>query len=176
MTINNISASSPPVVRLLGYLVLSYLQLNVFLYAVHIPGSTNKLADVLSHFQWDVFRALAPEATQVGVPCPLWLWNAGLIQDSLSAGTWVAYNKVWLEWFALLEEVGGVAEEEKMSSLVLIFVCSNLEKGVSEARMSRKLAALLFLFKLSGEKDFTKSFMIQQVLLENFRRHVFFGL
>lgn len=51
VAINNISASSLPVVRLLRYLVLSCLRMNIFLYAVHIPGSSNKLADALSCFQ-----------------------------------------------------------------------------------------------------------------------------
>lgn len=40
--IKNISASSPPVVPLFHYLVLSCLRMNTFIYAVHIPGTTNK--------------------------------------------------------------------------------------------------------------------------------------
>lgn len=113
------------------------------------------------------FRTLALAAEQVGLLFPRQLWEVtldspGLIRDSLSAGTW-AYSKVWLEWFALLEEVGGVAAGEERLSLVF-FMCSNLTKGVSEAGMGRKLSALAFLFKLSGEVDVTKSFVIRQTL------------
>lgn len=38
-----------------------------FIYAVHIPGVENTLADSLSHFQWDKFRELAPGADKEGV-------------------------------------------------------------------------------------------------------------
>ena len=76
--INRASASSQPVVRLLRYLVLRCLRLNVFLYAVHIPGVKNDIADALSRFQWDRFRELAPAAEQRGFPCPEWLWGIAL--------------------------------------------------------------------------------------------------
>ncbi|XP_040186277.1 uncharacterized protein LOC120918659 [Rana temporaria] len=76
--INRISASSLPVVRLLRHLVLRCLQFNVFLYAVHIPGVDNTLADSLSRFQWGRFRELAPTAERTGVPCPAWLWDTAL--------------------------------------------------------------------------------------------------
>ncbi|XP_077309137.1 uncharacterized protein LOC143928250 [Lithobates pipiens] len=72
--VNRMSASSPPVIRLLRQLVLRCLRLNVFLYAVHIPGVENALADSLSRFQWDKFRELAPGAEAVGIPCPGWIW------------------------------------------------------------------------------------------------------
>lgn len=45
--INSITSSSPPVIRLLRHLVLRCLQLNSFLYAVHVPGVTNTVADDL---------------------------------------------------------------------------------------------------------------------------------
>lgn len=73
--INRISASSLTVVRLLRHLVLRCLQLNIFLYAVHLPGVDNTLADALSRFQWDKFRDLAPSADQQGVRCPRGLWS-----------------------------------------------------------------------------------------------------
>lgn len=76
--INRLSASSPPVIRLLRHLVLRCLQINVFLYAVHIPGVDNTLADSLSRFQWDRFRELAPAAETEGIPCPGWLWETVL--------------------------------------------------------------------------------------------------
>lgn len=75
--INSISASSPPVVRLLRYLVLS-LRINAFVYAVHIPGVDNKLADALSRFQWEEVRRLALEAKRIGETCPAELWRIAL--------------------------------------------------------------------------------------------------
>ena len=76
--INRVTASSPPVIRLLRHLVLRCLQLNVFVYAVHLPGGDNVVADALSRFQWDRFRELVPEAEERGVPCPEWLWQIPL--------------------------------------------------------------------------------------------------
>lgn len=65
----SLSGSSPPVIRLL-HLVLRCLQLNMFLYAVHLPWVKNALADVLSHFQLDRFWELAAGAEERGTPCP----------------------------------------------------------------------------------------------------------
>lgn len=65
--INNISASSPPVIRLLRYLAHSCLRKNALIYAVHIPGVDNKLSDALSRFKWDEFRSLAPESEPKGL-------------------------------------------------------------------------------------------------------------
>ena len=76
--INRVSASSPPVVRLLQHLVLRCLQRNVFIHAVHIPGVENVIADALSRFQWDRFRELVPGSEQHGVPCPEELWRIAL--------------------------------------------------------------------------------------------------
>ena len=76
--VNRLSAASPPVVSLLRHLVLRCLHLNVFMYAVHLPGVENTLADALSRFQWDRFRELAPAAEQHGVPCPDWMWDIAL--------------------------------------------------------------------------------------------------
>lgn len=76
--INKVSALSPPVVWLLRHLVLRCLEINVFVYAVHLPGVENVIADALSCFQWDRFQKLVPEAEQQGVPCPDWLWKIPL--------------------------------------------------------------------------------------------------
>ena len=76
--INSISASSPPVIRLLRYLVLKCLKVNALIYAVHIPGVDNRLADALSRFQWEEFRILAPGAEGQGEPCPQKLWDIAL--------------------------------------------------------------------------------------------------
>lgn len=46
--INKVSASSPLVVRLLQNLVLRCLQSNVFIHAVHLPGTKNVIADAFS--------------------------------------------------------------------------------------------------------------------------------
>lgn len=76
--VNRLTAASVPVVRLLRHLVLRCLQVNAFIYAVHLPGIDNTLADALSRFQWGRFRKLAPEAEQHGVACPDWMWNIAL--------------------------------------------------------------------------------------------------
>lgn len=73
--INSLSGPSPPVIRLLQHLVLCCLQLNIFLYAVQLPGVKNTLADTLSHYQLDRFRELMPGTEQRGTPCLPWLWQ-----------------------------------------------------------------------------------------------------
>ncbi|KAM8960765.1 uncharacterized protein RCH25_036532 [Pelodytes ibericus] len=78
MAVNNLTASSPPVVRLLRSLVLRCLDYNITFRAVHIPGVHNITADALSRSQWEVFRAVAPQADLEGIPCPAELWNLGL--------------------------------------------------------------------------------------------------
>lgn len=75
MAINQQTANSPPVVALLRHLVLRCLVLNVHFSAVHVPGKLNVIADSLSRFQWDRFRAVAPEADESGLCCPEHLWR-----------------------------------------------------------------------------------------------------
>ncbi|KAM4706799.1 NACHT domain- and WD repeat-containing protein 1 [Discoglossus pictus] len=60
--VNNITATSIPVVQLLCHLVLCCLLLNIWLQARHVPGVENGIADALSRFQENRFSALAPQA------------------------------------------------------------------------------------------------------------------
>ncbi|KAM8945646.1 uncharacterized protein RCH25_048954 [Pelodytes ibericus] len=78
MAINNLTASSPPVIRLLRKLVLLCLKYNISCRAEHITGVVNVMADALSRLQWDVFRAVAPGADAEGFRCPQELWSLGL--------------------------------------------------------------------------------------------------
>lgn len=68
--INGLTASLPPVVRLLQHLVLRCLLLNAWVVAVHVPGVANGVEDSLSRSQWERFRQLAPEADVNGLECP----------------------------------------------------------------------------------------------------------
>lgn len=73
--VNQQSANSPPVLRLLRHLVLRGLYQNSWFVAKHIPGVSNSVVDALSRLQWDRFCVLAPEAEQCRIPCPKWLWS-----------------------------------------------------------------------------------------------------
>ncbi|CAN2388360.1 RNA-mediated [Pristimantis euphronides] len=75
MAINQVSASSPPVVRLLRHLVLRCMSLNAWVVAIHVPGVSNVVADSLSRQQWGRFRQLVPTAEATGIPCPGHLWD-----------------------------------------------------------------------------------------------------
>lgn len=77
--INCLSAKSPPVISILRKLVLHCLEINLWLKALFIPGSSNLLADALSCQQWDNFKRLAPEADPSPTPCPLHLWDILLV-------------------------------------------------------------------------------------------------
>lgn len=76
--INNLSAKSPPVVKVMRHLVFLALKYNIWLRARHIPGCQNNLADALSRFQLDQFRWLARGAEQEGEVCPCYLWSIPL--------------------------------------------------------------------------------------------------
>lgn len=73
--INNQRGSSLQTLRLLRYLVFRCLQFNVSFTARHVPGVENGVADALSRFDFDRFRALAPESSLTGLPCPPHLWQ-----------------------------------------------------------------------------------------------------
>ncbi|KAM4045411.1 LOW QUALITY PROTEIN: uncharacterized protein ACNLHF_009243 [Anomaloglossus baeobatrachus] len=73
--VNKLIADSPPVVDLLRHMVLQCLELNLFIWAVHVPGVLNSVAGALSRFQWDRFRVLALDAEQQETVWPIWLWD-----------------------------------------------------------------------------------------------------
>lgn len=73
--INNQGCASPQALRLLRRLVLRCLQLNIAFAARHVPGVENSVADALSRFDFAKFRALAPEASSLGLPCPPHVWQ-----------------------------------------------------------------------------------------------------
>lgn len=86
----------------------------------------------------------------------------------MSAATWSAYSKVWKKWQDLLARVG-----VKMVSMeypaVLYLICLNFEQRVSVSAINRKLAGLVFLFKIWDVQDFTKTFLVWQAL-KGYRR------
>ncbi|XP_041440120.1 uncharacterized protein LOC121400643 [Xenopus laevis] len=86
--INNLSASSPPVVNLLRVLVLKCLDQNIWFRATHVPGVTNDIADAISRFQLERFRQLAPRAAEAPTPFPDFLWR-------IPFDTWQVQGDVW---------------------------------------------------------------------------------
>ena len=73
--INKQSSQCPLIMRLVRYFVLQCLRWNVMFRSVHIPGVQNDISDALSRFQVSRFRALAPEAKEVGEVVPQVLWR-----------------------------------------------------------------------------------------------------
>ena len=67
----------PVLMHLLCDLLLSVAGRGFTFTAVHVPGVQNKIADAISHFNWQEFRRLAPEAQST--PCLI----PQLILDSL---------------------------------------------------------------------------------------------
>ncbi|KAM4748731.1 LOW QUALITY PROTEIN: uncharacterized protein WCC33_006112 [Rhinophrynus dorsalis] len=78
--VNNLTASSPPVLRLLRCLVLRCLGLNLSFRARHVPGVRNVAADALSRLQMESFRVAWPAAKEVGSVCPDDLWELGRME------------------------------------------------------------------------------------------------
>ena len=60
--INNQSAQCSMSMHLIRLLILECLKFNIAFKASHIPGVKNELADALSRFQMQRFKALAPQA------------------------------------------------------------------------------------------------------------------
>lgn len=73
--INRQTSKCPKIMKLVRFLVLQCLKLNLSFCAKHIPGIDNNIADALSRFQMDRFRVEAPVAATRGVPVPEVLWN-----------------------------------------------------------------------------------------------------
>lgn len=99
--INQLSASSPPVVRLLQQLVLKCLFLNSWVVARHVAGVSNDIANVFSCSQFlERFWSLNTRGGRGrgGVPRTS-LGTARraveqLIRSSFALGTWSAYSQV----------------------------------------------------------------------------------
>lgn len=165
--INCMSAPSPPI-RLLRRLVLRCLRLNIFIYAVHIPGVDNVLADALSFSVGQVQRA-GPGRREGRPAMPCLDLGAGFgvtgwIWQSVSEATWAYYNNVWKEWSLLVREAGIGNDRAEVRLLVLYFVSPNMESGGSVSAIEQKMAGLSFLFKLLGGEDATKDFWVKQAL------------
>jgi hypothetical protein len=73
--INQKSSKYVRVMSLVRHLVLSTLQYNIMIKALHISGISNKIADSLSRCDWQRFRNLYPEADQRGTEIPDHLWK-----------------------------------------------------------------------------------------------------
>lgn len=80
MAINQLSASSPPVVKLLQQLVLECLSINAWIVAKHVPGVSNEITDSLSRSQWERFRRLTPKTDLVRVEYLVHLWMLDELQ------------------------------------------------------------------------------------------------
>ena len=79
-------SKSPPVMLLMRQLTWCAVRNNFCVYAEHLPGKANKIADALSRFEIKTFRELAPEAAlKPCSPPPLSqvLWNFNKVQQSL---------------------------------------------------------------------------------------------
>lgn len=58
----------------------------------------------------------------------------------------------------------GLEPRDDGSTLVLYFIVNNFIQGASVSLVERKLAGLAFWFKMQGEVDVTKSFIVRQAL------------
>lgn len=70
---NNLSSSSLSVLLLLRHLVRRCLNYNICFRSCHVPDVDNSVADVLSHFLWQVFSCLLPGSFLEGHRCPPFL-------------------------------------------------------------------------------------------------------
>ncbi len=73
--INCQTSRCPHIMSLVRCLVLQCLSYNILFKAIHVPGVENSIADSLSRFQMQRFRAAAPEADKEGTIPPIIPWN-----------------------------------------------------------------------------------------------------
>ncbi|KAM4694294.1 integrase/recombinase xerD homolog [Discoglossus pictus] len=87
-----------------------------------------------------------------------------LIRNSLAPSTWSAYRKVWFKWADLVAAAGGEESDDQRLSILLRFILQCKDAGMSAASVSSQVTALAFMFKLAGQKDLTKEFLVRRVL------------
>ena len=68
--LNYRTSKIPCLMRLLRHLLLSAARHSFSFSTQHVPGVNNQLADALSHFHWQDFHLLAPEAQPLPTPIP----------------------------------------------------------------------------------------------------------
>ena len=73
--VNSMTSKSVRVMTLLRSFTLLCLKLNIAFKAVHVSGTSNKIADSLSRSLFQKFRQLAPEALPEPTPVPDHLWK-----------------------------------------------------------------------------------------------------
>lgn len=80
----------------------------------------------------------------------------------MCAGTWAAYSRFWAEW----EDLFGVLrlDHSDYEVVLLYFIGKAYGCGVSSVHLGRSLSAMAFWFKLRGFTDYTKSFLVHQVV------------
>eukprot|EP00079_Xenopus_tropicalis_P019702 XP_012809685.1 PREDICTED: uncharacterized protein LOC105945641 [Xenopus tropicalis] len=86
------------------------------------------------------------------------------IKASVVESTWAAYSKAWNEWKQLEEWSGGFGSRQEKRTGLVWYVVWLAEQGKSAAFIDKRMAALAFQFKLLGEEDLTKEFLIRQAL------------
>ena len=67
--LNTRTSKVPSLMQLLRSLLLSAARHSFSFSACHVPGVNNQIADALSHFRWQDFRQLVPDAQ----PHPTWI-------------------------------------------------------------------------------------------------------
>ncbi len=73
--LNKQTSRCPEIMKLVRFLVLQCLKVNLAFTAKHIPGKLNNIADALSRFQMPRFWKEAPTAKASGLPVPAFLWQ-----------------------------------------------------------------------------------------------------
>ena len=73
--LNKQTSKCPLIMRLMRFLVLQCLKLNLIFKAIHVPGKENNIADSLSRFQMARFAEMAPEAAGEPAVVPNFLWK-----------------------------------------------------------------------------------------------------
>ena len=72
--VNKQTSKCPIIMGMVRRLVLKCLSFNILFKARFVPGFNNSIADALSRFQVERFRALAPHAEAVVSPLPALPW------------------------------------------------------------------------------------------------------
>lgn len=86
-----------------------------------------------------------------------------LLQNSLSASTWVSYGKHWAEWLSFVP-VGLGVDNVAAHNATLAFLSDLRKNGSSLSMAKKKLCGVAFMLKILGKEDVTKAFVIRQLL------------
>jgi hypothetical protein len=169
--INNRTSKSKYVMQLLPPFVLLTMRNNIQFRAVHLPGVKNELADSLSRFQMERFRALAPQASQTPADNPVEFLGSNfkreieyLLYNSVAPSKSKVYKHA-LEMLNRFRREFSLRDSWPIPlSEIVNFIAYMFKKGFVHSTVNCYISGLSFKNKLHNFEDNTDAFIVRKML------------